>query len=147
MVEMHQECLKTLNISDITVKEFRPPRGLQMLIFTACVMTFITFASRNTFQPGSIPYNAIFKHVPNFAAFCYTIQPLLITFMVVVHLGEATYMAMYRLRPHRIPLFSRLWWMWFINDFIEGITTLHRFDAIVQEERLKKQHNKPTPKK
>jgi hypothetical protein len=147
VVEMQQECLLALNVSDIPVKKYRPPRGFPLVIFTACVVTFVTFAWRGVFLPGSIPYALVFRHVPKFAEFCYAIQPLLMALMVAIHLSEAVYLALYRLRPHRITLFSRLWWMWFINDFLEGFTTLRRFDAIVHRERAKKGQHKPTVKK
>lgn len=43
---------------------------------------------------------------------------------------------------HTVPMFSQLWWKWFISDAIEGFPALLRFDAIVKEERLKKERQK-----
>lgn len=146
-VEMHHHCLAALNLSDIAVTEYRGPTGFPAMVFTACLVTFALFARRGNFVEGSLMHRVLFRHVPPFAWFCYTIQPLLITIMTAIHLTEATYMAIYKLRPHRVPLFSRLWWAWTINIFIEGVTCMKRFDAIVQEKRDRQQQHKPVFKR
>ena len=43
---------------------------------------------------------------------------------------------------HTVPMFSQLWWKWFISDTIEGFPALQRFDAVVEEEKLKKESQK-----
>ena len=80
--------------------------------------------------------------MPAFAEFCYKIQPYLITFMVIIHLSEATHMAITRLAKHTVPMFSQLWWKWIFSDCIEGFTALIRFDEVVNEERVKKESQK-----
>ncbi|KAH8700472.1 integral membrane protein [Talaromyces proteolyticus] len=140
VVGMHHHCLKALGRSDITIKEYRPPTGFPAVIFTTCLLTFIAFSRRANFEPGSQLYDLVLRHVPGFAVFCHTIQPLLIILMVAIHLAEAIYLSLYRLKPHNIPFGSRLWLCWFINNFIEGFTCLQRFDALVERERAKKAH-------
>ena len=146
-VEMHHHCLAALKFSDVAVTEYRGPTGFPAVVFTACLVTFALFARRRNFVEGSLAYRMLFRHVPPFAKFCYVIQPLLITLMTVIHLAEATYMASYKLRPHRVPLFSRLWWAWTVNVFMEGITCIKRFDSIVQEKRDRQQQHKPAFKR
>jgi hypothetical protein len=51
-------------------------------------------------------------------------------------------MALYRLRPHRVPVTSRLWWTWMTSCFIEGFGAFKRFDAIVRREKAKKEQQK-----
>ncbi|EED16757.1 integral membrane protein, putative [Talaromyces stipitatus ATCC 10500] len=141
VVEMHKHCLKTLGRSDITIQEYRRPRGLGAVLFTICLTVFIAFSRRSNFQPDSALYSNVLGHFPGFATFCYKIQPLLISVMAGIHLSEAAYLAVYRLRPHSVPFGSRVWFLWVVNDFIEGFTTLQRFDALIEEKRaLKAQH-------
>lgn len=144
VIDMRDHCLQTLGISDIVVREYRPPTGPYAVLFTVCLATFIAFSRRSNFLPGSTLYSVCaLGHVPRFAAFCYTIQPVLLTTMTAIHLAEAVHLAVKRLRPHRVPLFSWLWWAWVIDDFIEGVGALTRFDALVREERdrLKKRRH------
>lgn len=146
VVKMHYHSLKALGRSDITITEYRPPRGFPAVIFTACILTFAAFSRRANFLEGSGLYSLVLRHVPGFAVFCYTIQPLLMTLMVGIHLSEAIYLWLYRLRPHNIAFGSRLWFCWFVNDFLEGYTALMRFDALVAEERAKKAQHAPKKK-
>lgn len=146
VVRMHHHSLKALGRSDITITEYRPPTGFPAVVFTACLLTFTAFSRRANFQEGSSLYALVLRHVPGFAVFCYTIQPLLMTLMITIHLGEALYMWRYRLRPHNIAFGSRLWFSWFVNDFIEGFTVLKRFDALVEEKRAKKAQHAPKKK-
>ncbi|KAL1970648.1 hypothetical protein VTN77DRAFT_4292 [Rasamsonia byssochlamydoides] len=144
VIDMRDHCLKTLGISDIVIKEYQPPTGSHAVLFIICLTTFIAFSRRSNFLPGSMLYSLVLRQVPRFAVFCYTIQPLLLSTMVVIHLSEATHLAVKRLRPHRVPFFSRLWWCWVIDDFITGFTALLRFDALVRKERNKREKHRPS---
>ncbi|EEA21665.1 integral membrane protein, putative [Talaromyces marneffei ATCC 18224] len=143
VVEMHKHCLKTLGQSDITIQEYRRPRGFSAFMFTVCLVTFIAFSRRSNFQPGSELYSRLLQYVPDFATFCYKIQPLVIGGMVIIHSIEAIHMSIYRLRPHNVAIGSRLWFLWVLNDFVEGFTALQRFDALVEEKRALKAQHKP----
>lgn len=146
VVSMHHHSLNALGRSDITITEYRPPTGFPAVVFTACILTFTAFARRANFEEGSSLYSLVLRHVPGFAVFCHTIQPLLMTLMIGIHLSEAMYLWFYRLKPHGIAFGSRLWFCWFVNDFIEGFTVLKRFDALVAEERAKKAQHAPKKK-
>jgi hypothetical protein len=146
VVEMHKYCLKTLGRSDITIQEYRRPRGFGAFLFTICLATFIAFSRRSNFLPGSELYSRLLHFVPGFATFCYKIQPLVIGGMVVIHSTETLHLSIYRLRPHNVAIGSRVWLLWVLNDFIEGFTTLQRFDALVEEKRALKAQHKPNLK-
>lgn len=139
VIAMHNHSLNALGRSDITVTEYRRPKGFSAVVFTACVATFAAFSRRANFVDGSGLYSLVLRHVPGFAAFCYKIQPLVMTLMVAIHLSEAIHLALYRLRPHGVAFGSPLWFCWIVNDFLEGYTTLLRFDALVAEKGAKKQ--------
>lgn len=142
LVEMDADACKGLGCSNITVKTYAPPSGFKAVIFGACLWTYVTFSRRSHFLPGSLYYDYFFGFVPGFAKFCYTIQPLIITLMVVLHSAEVIHLAITRLEKHTVPVFSQLWWKWILSDFVEGVGALKRFDRIVEEERLKKEHQK-----
>ncbi|KUL81882.1 hypothetical protein ZTR_09506 [Talaromyces verruculosus] len=78
VVEMHKYCLQRLGRSDITIQEYRRPRGFGAIMFTVCLATFVAFSRRSNFVPDSELYSRLLHYVPGFATFCYKIQPLVI---------------------------------------------------------------------
>lgn len=139
MVAMDQEALRGLGKSDITVKEYRRPRGFMAVVFVATATTFVCFSRRSNFVPGSFLYDTVLKYVPKFAQFCYNIQPPLIVLMVTIHASEAIHMERSRLEKHNLSRLSKLWWQWLLSTFIEGVGAFVRFDRIVKEEKERKE--------
>lgn len=142
VVAMDAEAVAGLNRSNITVKKYESPKGFMAFVFVATACTFVVFSKRSNFQPGSVVYDIVMRHVPGFARFCYKIQPVVIYPMVVLHAGEAIYMEKTRLENHTVPRFSKLWWKWLLSTFVEGIGAFVRFDRIVEEEESKKANAK-----
>ncbi|CAF9922298.1 MAG: hypothetical protein HETSPECPRED_005031 [Heterodermia speciosa] len=142
LVEMDAESCKGLGCSSVTVKRYVPPTGFMMVNFAYHAWAYPTFARRSNFLPGSLYYSILFQHIPGFARFCYTIQPYYIIFLLLVHIGEAVYLARTRMEKHTVPLFSQLWWKWFISSSLEGFPAKLRFDAVVKEETLRKERQK-----
>ncbi|KKK21964.1 hypothetical protein AOCH_001859 [Aspergillus ochraceoroseus] len=56
VVAMHKECLQRLGLSDIVIKEYRGPRGVQLAVFTCCLAAYVVYARRANFLPGSLFY-------------------------------------------------------------------------------------------
>ena len=142
LAEMDGEACKGTGFSNTTVKRYAPPKGVMIINFAMCLGTYITFSTRSNFVPGSLYHWIFFRHLPGFAKFCSTIQPFILSFLLVVHLGEALYLAKMRLEKHTVPMFSQLWWKWILSDVVEGYPVLLRFDALVEEGRLKKEAQK-----
>ena len=139
VVAMDGEAVAGLGASNITVKKYKPPRGFMAVVFVACLLTFISFCRRANFEPGSVSYDTLLKHIPSFAKFCWTIQPLLFWFMVVLHGYETVRMVKTRLEKHTVRMFSRVWWMWLLSCSVEGFGSYVRFDECVREEQAKKE--------
>lgn len=136
IISMHKACLSSLGLSDIVVREYRPPSGFLALVFGLCLSTFITTFRRGNFLPGSLLYEALhLGSVPGFANLCYTYQPVFFPIFASIHLSEAVLLAFKRLRPYRVPFLSRLWVLWFTSNVIEGFGAWVRFDSIVKEEK------------
>lgn len=140
--EMHNECLRGLDLSDVRITTYRPPDTLiQRITFLAVALTLLSFSRRANFLPGSLFYETSrLSFVPSFAWFCSTIQPWLITAMLGIHASETLWMARTRLRRHGVERWSRLWWEWVGTCFIEGLGSFHRIDGMVRdkEEEMKK---------
>jgi hypothetical protein len=139
MVAMHKESLKRLGRSDVTLAEYRGPRGFQVVIFALCLFTYVSCFKQSNLLPGSVVYEYLgYKYVPDFAHFVYNIQPLLFPAVVAIHAFETVLLAVLRLKPLGVPAFSGLWFAWVSSCFIEGFACFQRIGSIVKEERAKK---------
>lgn len=125
VVQMDQDAIRGLDRSEITVKEYRRPRGLHAVVFGLCLFTYIAFSRRQNVLPGSPIYDYLLKYSPGSGYFA-SIQPALITLMVGIHVAEAAVMVG-RLRKHSVPLLSWLWWTWTISTFVEGYGAFQRY--------------------
>lgn len=137
---MDRQCLQALGKSDITVKEFVPPTGLYALVFAIIAATFLSYSRRHWFEEGQIVERLLGSR---FAAFSWTIQPWLITFMVGLHSAELLYFIPTRLRKHSVNVRTFIWWKWAAFTFVEGQFAFKRFSDLLQrkeEEKLKQQH-------
>ena len=128
LVRMDKDAIQALGRSDITVKQYRRPRGFHAVVFVTCAVTFAAFCRKSNFFPGSYLYEVLLKYFPRFASFCAKIQPILFYTMVALHAGEAITMANTRLRKHSVPVACRLWWAWVLSTFIEGVCAFQRYD-------------------
>ena len=139
VVAMDGEAVAGLGASDITVKKYKPPRGFMTVVFVLCALTLISFSRRANFEPGSLLHATLLKNVPSFANFCRTYQPAVFGFLIVVHGGETVWMVKSRLEKHTVRVFSRIWWIWVLSSFVEGVGSFVRFDECVTEEKTKKE--------
>lgn len=134
VVAMDAEATSALGQSSITVKRYKRPRGFWAVVWVAAFVTFLAFSRRANFRPGSVLFDGSLYRVPGFAGFCWRIQRLVIWPMVVLHAGEALYMARGRLERHAVRMFGVVWWLWVGSTFVEGYGASVRFDEVVREE-------------
>jgi hypothetical protein len=120
VIQMDQESITALNRSPITVKKYTPPTSLAHLVtLFVTVYTLLMYCRKDNLLPGSGPYELIFKHFPRYSAFALRVRPIVFPLMIAIHIGEALYMTR-RLEKHSVPLFSRLWWLWVVDNLMEG---------------------------
>ncbi|RLL92977.1 hypothetical protein CFD26_100316 [Aspergillus turcosus] len=137
VVAMHKESLQRLGLSDITIREYRPPHGFQIVSLALVVATLVVFSRRSNFLPGSVFYEMVgLEAYPAFTRFCYDVAPVVVGLMLGAHLLEATLLAVKRLRPHGVRFGSGLWFAWVVSNFVEGFPVWRRFDQMVREERM-----------
>lgn len=140
VVAMDKECLAGLGRSDITINEFIWPTGIYALEFAIITATFIGFSQRLWFGRGQVVEQVLGA---GFAKFAWTIQPWLISAMVVIHGAELINFHFTRLRKHSISMRSPIWWQWAVAEFVCGFLCTRRFDALVRwkkEAKEKQQH-------
>ena len=142
VVAMHKECLQKLGLSDITINEYRAPRGMGAVGFAVCLAAIVGFCQRDNFLPGSLVYETIgLDTFPAMARFCYKVQPPVFIFLIGAHVIEATLLAFKRLKPHGVPFLSTTWIAWVLSTVVEGFGAWIRFDAMVREKRGGKEHS------
>jgi Protein of unknown function (DUF2470) len=132
LVDMHKYCLQKLGLSDIAIKEYRPPRVLHTFAFIVVLGICVAFSRRSNFLPGSTLYSIR----PAFAEACYEFQPIVLPTLFAAHTLETCYVVL-ELRRHRVPVMSTLWLAWTLSTFLEGVLALQRFKEVIQEERVK----------
>lgn len=142
VVAIDAEAVKGLGRSSVTVKRYKGPRGWMTVVMVVCVLTFVAFARRGNFLPGSLLYDGLLRYVPGFAKFCWMVQPLVFYPMLAGHAVEAVHMERSRLRKHTVRMFSRTWWMWVISNFVEGLGAFVRFDEVVRDEEERREKAK-----
>ncbi|KAL5359654.1 hypothetical protein BJX96DRAFT_148840 [Aspergillus floccosus] len=137
VVAMHQHCLQKLGLSPVVINEYRAPRGVQSLIFLTCLGLMLGFARRAHFVEGSWVERTLGAELAQKA---WTVQPWVLWGMLGAHVLEATLLAVTRLRPYGVELFSRVWWMWMASTVVEGLTAFQRIDSMAKKEQKKKEH-------
>ncbi|CAI7584747.1 unnamed protein product [Penicillium palitans] len=122
MVAMHKESLKRLGRSEITLTEYRAPRGIHAVIFVL------------NLQPGSDLYEYLGLHrVPWFPRLVCITQPL----VVAIHIIETIALIVTQLKPLNVPVLSGLWWKWVASCFVEGYGSFARIKQFVKEQKAK----------
>ena len=154
MVRMNREALTALGLSDTKIDEYVPPRmGWQVALFGLCLVSFVSFSPLGAADLGRDAVhsrvNLLYMFwsvgglVPELSYFAHDVATYVFVFIVVAHGGEAGWLAYSRLRKHRVPVGTLVWWQWVLSCYIEGFGAFVRFDRLVREkeqEKAKKQH-------
>ena len=138
-VAMDKESIEGLDKSDITVKEFVPPYGFYALDFLIVTAAFLAYSQRWWFERGQVVEQYLGS---GFAKFSWTIQPWLISGMLLIHGSEAVYMARNHLQRHSVNMRTLLWWQWTLVTFVEGFFAFRRFSDLVIRKREEKEKQK-----
>ena len=142
VVAMDQEAVAALGRSSITVKVYKAPRGIALGFCIFVIITLLAFSTRANFESGSVLFSTLLHLVPNYAHFCWIVQPWVLSVILGVHGAEMAWMARTRLAKHSVPSGSSLWYQWMANVSIEGFGAVIRFDRIVKEEAERKANAK-----
>lgn len=138
VVAMDHECADKLGLSNITVKTYLKPYGFMLFMIILTVSVSTVFSRRVNFEAGSPLYDFVLRYVPQFANFCWTVQPIMVPFIVTVHSAETLWLIRTRLSKHSVIPGSLLWWKWVCDSMLGGGGALYRFDKIVCEEEIRR---------
>lgn len=144
VVQLDKDALKILGRSDIPITSYIPPYSFHpghVYNFAQCLLAWAAFSSGGNFRPGSLLYDNLLFRFPGFANFSFTMQPYVITFMLVVHFIE-TIIMIRKLWRHGLTPLEGVWWAWVASCYVEGLTSFKRLDWFLEEKRKEKEAKK-----
>ncbi|KAI9706408.1 MAG: hypothetical protein M1836_003413 [Candelina mexicana] len=142
LASMDKESIRVLGRDDITVKEYKRPRGFHAVVFALVILTVAIFSTSRNLRPGSRLHDTFLYGYPNIAWFLRMVQPLVFWGIVTVHPIEALWMDRTRLWKHSVPRLSGLWWKWMLSTSVEGVGAFQRLDALVAKKRVERERQK-----
>ncbi|KAI0392466.1 hypothetical protein F5Y17DRAFT_357058 [Xylariaceae sp. FL0594] len=141
LVDMAERAREKLGISDIRITRFAGPRGAGLVSFVGVAFYVFSAAALKLglLRPGTAAWALLDGYFPYKGAegFAWLTNAIVVP-TLLVHAGEAFWMARSRLARHGVETGSALWWKWVLETFVEGFPTMQRFDGLVKEERVKK---------
>ena len=142
LADMHNLCLRELDLSDVVVRRYAPPDRLwQWMLSGLVVLIFSTFPFRESLRPesGSVVAKiwSVGGMAPWLARLSYTLAPVTLGFVAIVHSGEAVWFINRRLKRHWVEAGTVAWWCWVVDVLVEGIGCLSRFDRVVKRMEAK----------
>lgn len=142
MVEMAQAALRQLGLSDIRITTFAPPAGGGIISFTGVSFYFFCLVTLPLVQQSTSAWDVVDALFPGGAAwYRWTVKALIVP-VLAIHLTEAWWIARTRLSKHGIEAGSTLWLLWVVGTFFEGAPAMFRFDAMVDEQRKRREGGK-----
>jgi hypothetical protein len=149
VVSMHHEALRQLDVYDVMVTRYVAPDRIWMWVLgTLTTVTMITLAP--PFWPYLHPDTGSWvSKVWTFGGLArwngvlaWKLAPVMWPVTIAIHVGEAVYMAMGRLRRGQVETGGGLWWAWVVDNFLEGFGAWNRFDEEVERVRVGKKGEK-----
>lgn len=139
-VEMDAVARKALGISDVRLEEYQRPRRIESFIFGAVTFYFLCFATLPWVVPGTRAWAVIdsFFPVRGATGYCRLVKGIFWP-VLGIHLVEVVLLDKWRMQPHGVQRFSRLWWMWELSCFFEGFGAFRRSQAIIERKRAEKE--------
>jgi hypothetical protein len=145
LVAMHNTCLTELGLSEVVLEHYvGPDRAWQWCLSALCVLIFVTFPFREQLRPESGSVIAwiwsLGGALPGLARLAYSLQPLVLGVMVILHGGEAVWFASSKLPRYWVETGTWVWWCWVLDCLLEGVGCLSRFDRVVGRLEAEKKH-------
>jgi hypothetical protein len=136
LVEMDSDARDALY--DVTITEWAPPQGVAAVVFCAVGFYFLSYASLPLVVPGTTPWRILESVFPGGAATFRWLVKAIFFPVLGIHIVEAVALDQTRLQRHNVPRWSKLWWQWELNMFVEGFTCWKRIDAMVEAKKAAK---------
>ncbi|SZF03620.1 unnamed protein product [Blumeria hordei] len=139
MVEMDTLAREALDVSNIYITNYLPPKKLiHKTVFGTCLFTFVNFAlawRKSIIVSGTYYYDKILIWFPGGPEMFLKVANMITLPVIAIHLAEAYYLDRSRLRRHGIHRGTKVWYLWILSCFVEGIGCFQRFDAEVRRKK------------
>ncbi|KAI0163020.1 putative integral membrane protein [Pestalotiopsis sp. NC0098] len=138
LVEMAGAALAKLGLSDIRVDTYAPPAGFDCVVFFGVVLYYFCAATLPLVQSGTAAWDLLDAFFPYGASgFRWLVKAIFVP-VILLHVTECWWMASTRLEKHRVAP-GKVWWLWAVSPFFDGVCSFNRFDSLVEVERKKKE--------
>ncbi|VUC35187.1 unnamed protein product [Clonostachys rosea] len=126
----------------IVITEYVPPKGFDLVVLCSICWYFFSYFTLSYLVPGSWGWKTLEAVFPGGPAwYCWTVK-MIFWPVVGIHTAEAFFFDKTRMVKNGVPRFSRVWWLWVGNCWMEGYTAWKRVDALIsakkEQKRLKK---------
>lgn len=142
LVEMDATARAALGIDDVIITEYKPPTGFAAVVLGSIMFYFACFFSLPWITPGSTAWEAVESFFPGGNPWFRWVVKAIFYPVLAIHTVEAVVFDRTRMRRHRVPRWSKLWWQWEINCWMEGATSWQRIDALIASKRAEKEGKK-----
>ncbi|KAI6781810.1 uncharacterized protein J7T54_004976 [Emericellopsis cladophorae] len=134
-VAMDNEAKETLGEAEkngIVIREYTPPEGFGIVVFTGVAFYFACYTFLDTItRPASTSHSLIQACYPGGVDWFRWLVKAIFWPVVTLHTGEAIGFDLTRLTPHGVRRGSALWLAWVANCWIEGYTSWKRIDKLI----------------
>ena len=141
LVDMAERAQAKLGLSDIQITQFKGPSGQGLASFLGVGFYFVSAAALalGLLRPGTAAWGVLDRYFPYRGAegFAWLVRMIFVP-VLAIHVTEAWWMAQSRLRRYGVETGSWVWFAWVAETFVEGFPAFQRLDAMVAEERRKK---------
>jgi hypothetical protein len=137
VVDMDRECREALDISNVRITEYEPPRKpAHIVVFGLCVMAFTFFATKDRIVPGTWFYDNVLPWFPGGPEWFHWTVKIVGPLTLAIHTFETWNLDRTRLRKYGVERGSALWFKWILSCYIEGFGCYQRIDATVKRKKL-----------
>ena len=141
LVDMAERAQAKLGLSDIQITQFKGPSGQGLASFLGVGFYLVSAAALalGLLRPGTAAWGVLDRYFPYRGAegFAWLVRMIFVP-VLAIHITEAWWMAQSRLKRYGVETGSWVWFAWVAETFVEGFPAFQRLDAMVAEERRKK---------
>ncbi|KAH8687573.1 hypothetical protein BGZ60DRAFT_362664 [Tricladium varicosporioides] len=142
-VDMDREAREGLNISNIKITEFYPPKTfVHRLVVGLCALAFTVFLTRDKLMEGSWIYENVLPWFPGGPKTFHWLARVIALPTLVLHLLECVLLDRTRLQKYGVARGSTLWWKYMAMCFLEGFGNFQRIDAAVLRKKKEAEKEK-----
>lgn len=141
IIEMDTIARENLGISNIYITEFTPPTGFGAVVFGSVVFYFFCAAALPWVVPDTPLWELLEVCFPGGPTWFQWVVKTIFFPVVGIHVVEC-YFFNQKLHKHGVDPFTKLWFLWQLSCFLEGLTAFKRIGAIVAKQEEEKNAKK-----